>query len=254
METPRPGTPGTGTAYAQQTAPPRAPTSPTENASQAADQAKETVQQVAGQVQETGKQVVEQVQEQAFSKVSEQLGRVTETIGSVVEATRSVSDQLRQSDQAMVATYVDQAAMQMEKLAGYLEHKDLPELVGDVDRFARRQPALFMGGAFVLGLMAARFLKSSGYHGSSHRYEPRDHDYGAPGYYNPYASSYAAGYVPRGAPQPPPYGGTANPPPMGGNTMPSSRGGNVPPTSYEASPRSTSRPTSPQPPPYEPTV
>lgn len=247
METPRPGTPGTGTAYAQQTAPPRAPTPPNQSAGEAVDQAKDAVEQVAGQVQETGKQVVEQVQEQAFTKVSEQIGRLTETLGSVVDATRSVSSQLRQSDQAMVAGYVDQAAVQMEKLAGYLDNKELPELVADVDRFARRQPALFMGGAFVLGLMAARFLKSSSYH-NSQRYEHDRYGYGEPGYYNPYASTYAAGYVPRGVPQPPPYGGTANPPPMGGNKMPVSRGGNLPTaTSSETTPR-------PQAPPYEPTV
>jgi hypothetical protein len=231
METPRPGTPGPGTAYAQQTAPPKPPRPPTHPAGQAVEDAKDAVQEVAGQVQETGKQVVGQVQEQAFNKVSEQLHKVTETIGTVAEAAHSVSGQLRQSDQAMVAEYVDQAAAQIEKLAGYLENKELPELFSEVERFARRQPALFMGGAFVVGLMAARFLKSSRHEGYD-GYSRRDYGYGEPGYYNPYASTYAT----RGAPQPPPYGGTASPPPAGGNAL------------------STTRGASPQPPPYEPTV
>jgi hypothetical protein len=34
-------------------------------------------------------------------------------------------------------------------------------MVRNVEDFARRQPALFIGGAFMLGLLGARFLKSS---------------------------------------------------------------------------------------------
>jgi hypothetical protein len=34
--------------------------------------------------------------------------------------------------------------------------------VSEAEDFARRQPALFLGGAFALGLLGARFLKSSG--------------------------------------------------------------------------------------------
>ena len=36
-----------------------------------------------------------------------------------------------------------------------------------MEHFARRQPVLFVGGAFTLGLLAARFLKSSGQRSSS---------------------------------------------------------------------------------------
>ena len=34
-------------------------------------------------------------------------------------------------------------------------------MIGDVGDFARREPALFLGGAFVLGLMGGRFMKAS---------------------------------------------------------------------------------------------
>ena len=43
---------------------------------------------------------------------------------------------------------------------GYLRGKDFDRMVDDLEGFARRQPALFLGGAFMLGLLAARFLKS----------------------------------------------------------------------------------------------
>ena len=34
-------------------------------------------------------------------------------------------------------------------------------MVTQVEQYARRQPAIFLGGAFALGLLGARFLKSS---------------------------------------------------------------------------------------------
>jgi hypothetical protein len=34
-------------------------------------------------------------------------------------------------------------------------------LIDDVEDFARREPAVFIGGAIAIGLVAARFLKSS---------------------------------------------------------------------------------------------
>jgi hypothetical protein len=42
-----------------------------------------------------------------------------------------------------------------------LRKKDVQQLMQDAQRLARRQPALFIGSAFALGLVAARFLKSS---------------------------------------------------------------------------------------------
>lgn len=214
METPRSGTPGA-----------------------VADQAKDAAQNVAGQVQDAGKQVVGQVQEQALSTVGEQIGRVTETLGSFAEATRSVSGQLRQSDQPMIADYVEQAAGQVEKLASYLEDKEPTELLEDAERFARRQPALFMGGAFVLGLVAARFLKSTRQAAYDEGYRAGNFGYGQPGYHNPYASGYATGgyeYAAGAAPQPPPYYGQADPAPVRGR-QPTTR-------------------REPEKPPFEPTV
>jgi hypothetical protein len=42
-----------------------------------------------------------------------------------------------------------------------LRNKDVGELFQDAQRLARRQPVAFVGAAFVLGLVGARFLKSS---------------------------------------------------------------------------------------------
>jgi len=118
----------------------------------------------------------------------------------------SVGQHLRKGDQAFVADYVDQAAGQIERFAGYLENRSVDELMYDAERFARRQPAMFLGGAFVLGVLAARFLKSSAaataprYGGREYgRYGPRA-GYTPQADYNPYSSDYAM------------YGGAQRPP------------------------------------------
>ena len=49
----------------------------------------------------------------------------------------------------------------MQRAADYLDRTDSREMMHHTEQFARRQPALFLGGAFGLGLIAARFLKSS---------------------------------------------------------------------------------------------
>jgi uncharacterized membrane protein YgcG len=59
------------------------------------------------------------------------------------------------------AEYGDTLAQQIEKISQYFERSDVRVMVRDVETFARRNPAVFIGGAFAVGLLAARFLKSS---------------------------------------------------------------------------------------------
>jgi hypothetical protein len=60
-----------------------------------------------------------------------------------------------------------------------VREKDVNEMLRDVQQFARRQPALFIGGSFAAGLLAARFLRSS--HGQDEYAAPGDgRGYGSP--------------------------------------------------------------------------
>jgi len=79
----------------------------------------------------------------------------------VADAVGAMGDQLRQNDPIGLAQFADQAAEQIDRFSTYLRETDVDEMLADAQRFARRQPALFLGGAFAVGLLAARFLKSS---------------------------------------------------------------------------------------------
>jgi hypothetical protein len=125
------------------------------------DQAKETAGQVADQAQQAAGQVADQARQQVSSRLTGQKDRAAEGLGSVAQALRQTGQQLREQDQQAVTDYIDRAASQVERLSSYLQQHEIGQLVDDVEQFARRQPALFLGGAFVMGLLGARFLKSS---------------------------------------------------------------------------------------------
>lgn len=136
------------------------------------EEAKEEVKQVASQVQQKAaataeqakhqvKEVAHQVEQEAKLSLSTHKAQAADELHSVAEALRQTSSQLRQQDQSMFAEYGNRMANQVEHLSTYLEDHDVDDLVHEAEDFARRQPELFLGGAFTLGLIAARFLKSS---------------------------------------------------------------------------------------------
>jgi hypothetical protein len=65
---------------------------------------------------------------------------------------------------------MEQAVDRVDTWTQSLQHADVDDLVRGVQTFARRQPALFVAVAFGLGVVAARFLKSSAANGDPSMY------------------------------------------------------------------------------------
>jgi hypothetical protein len=114
-----------------------------------------------GHLKEELKERARQAAGQAQSAAESGKDRVVEAAGGVARSLHRVSDELRSEDQAEVARYTERVAAKIEQLADALQSRDLPSIAQDVKRLAQRQPALFLGGAFTAGLIAARFFKSS---------------------------------------------------------------------------------------------
>jgi hypothetical protein len=111
---------------------------------------------------DNGSSLIGRVRDGATSQLTAQKERVTDGLSSLAQAVRQSTDSLRESQQPAVAEYVDRAASHIERLSATLRDRDVRELVQDAQQFARRQPAIFVGAAFAAGVLAARFMKSSG--------------------------------------------------------------------------------------------
>src|SRR4051812_27428583 len=117
--------------------------------------------------------LIDKVKQGATSQLSTQKDRATEGIGSVVEAVRQSSQQLRDNQHDTLAQYVDQAVGQLERFSNRLKEKNVGEILQEAQQLARRRPAVFIGSAFAIGLLGARFLKSSRENQSGYRGDGR---------------------------------------------------------------------------------
>jgi hypothetical protein len=83
-----------------------------------------------------------------------------ETLGGVAQSLISASVQL-QGGQNPASGIVAQAGEALNQFAQSIDTAEVDVLVDRTQSWARRHPALFLGGAFALGVVAARFLGST---------------------------------------------------------------------------------------------
>ena len=124
--------------------------------------------------------VADTAQQQVGTRVDSQLSRGADVLGQVSQAIRRSGDELR-SDQPQIASFADTAAEQVDRASQYLRQTDFQGVVRGAEDFARRQPAVFLGGALALGLVASRFLKASPSGSSQPGYGRRYGSYGSYG-------------------------------------------------------------------------
>lgn len=104
--------------------------------------------------------LIDRAEQQARSKITAAQRDVGLTLGSVATTLMNSSSQLRDEQQA-AGEYVGKAAEQLDRLAHYIQTADPGEVADNIRNFARQRPAVFIGAAFALGVIGARFLKSS---------------------------------------------------------------------------------------------
>jgi len=126
------------------------------------DQARESTNQILEQARSMTDKVVEQAKTEGSRRLSAQIDQASERVDHVSGAIRSLGGQLRESDETRpIAGYVDMAADQIDRASEYLKGKDLDAIVSEIESFGRERPMLFVGVAFGLGVLAARFLRST---------------------------------------------------------------------------------------------
>lgn len=122
-------------------------------------QAKETTGKAADKIYNTAAKTVS-------SKIDEQKSNLAMGLADVADTIRQIGESFGGENQSygiakLGSNYGNTLADKVEGISGYLDDRNLKEMMSDVEDFAHRNPALFLGGAFALGVVAARFLKSS---------------------------------------------------------------------------------------------
>ncbi len=127
------------------------------------------VKDALGQAKEKGSAVASQAYgiaaQKATEAIDEHKASLTQGLTSVADTIRQVGDNLKGAQEPtgvanIAAQYTTTAAKKVEELSGYLDRRDFKGLVRDLENTAHRNPAIFLGGAFALGILAARFFKS----------------------------------------------------------------------------------------------
>jgi hypothetical protein len=123
--------------------------------------AREQIREVKDQVVGQAKNTLQQARDRAGSSLGDSTPTVADQCETIAGAQRRTTEHLRAEDQQRIAGLTESVARQVDQIANYLRNKDAPAMRTDLENLARRQPALMLGGALVLGLIGARFLKSS---------------------------------------------------------------------------------------------
>jgi hypothetical protein len=129
------------------------------------EQIQEHVAPAVSQTQQKAGEMAGKVGQQAASRLEEHRSQTAQGLSSVAGALRQSSQQVQEKDQGVVTQFAGQygnvIADQVERVSNYLQDRSTQDLVREVEDFARRDPAIFIGGAFLLGLVGARLLKSA---------------------------------------------------------------------------------------------
>ena len=113
--------------------------------------------QLATKAQELGEDASFQVREQLDQR-STQAGEQVQAMGHVLQ---SGVQQLRSEGRDIPAKVIAQVAERAEDLGAYLQSTQADQMLGDLERFARRRPWVTAGVGVLAGFVASRFVKAS---------------------------------------------------------------------------------------------
>ena len=123
--------------------------------------ARAQIRDVKDKVVEEAKSSIRQARDSASSSLDQSRNRAADSIDSIANAVRGTGDRLRSDNQSTAANLTDSLAEQVERLSSYLRSRDLSSVREDLERFARQQPTVAIGVALAVGMLGARFIKSS---------------------------------------------------------------------------------------------
>lgn len=123
----------------------------TASAKNAATEAKE-------RVRAEGERVVGAARREAQSFAKARRDFAGDYLRDVSDALESATATLDERGRTSTAHYVGIAADQVQTMSDRVHRQDVQKVVHEIENFARTRPALFFGGAFLLGFAATRIV------------------------------------------------------------------------------------------------
>jgi len=114
----------------------------------------ETVNEAVGRAGD----LVEQGTEAGIQHADRGLELAAEGAEGIATTIRRVSGEIR-TDQPQIADVADAAADRADEVARFLHETDTRQVISSLEEHVRRQPLLYVGGAFVLGAAVSRILR-----------------------------------------------------------------------------------------------
>ena len=130
-----------------------------DQASELTKNATDAVKTQAANLTDSAKDVATDAGERLRASVREQKVAGADYVGNVASIVRRTAYEF-DTDIPQAGHYIRKAAAQLENVSQAMRNRDMSEIVGNVQDFARKQPTAFFGAAVLIGFATIRFFKS----------------------------------------------------------------------------------------------
>lgn len=110
---------------------------------------------------EAGGQLLDDSRQRARAEVDDRSTWAGERVVGIAADVRDVAGDLRARGKDQPARLAEDAARRIERFGDYLRESDTDRILADARDLGRRQPALIVAGAAVIGIAAGRLVRAS---------------------------------------------------------------------------------------------
>lgn len=109
----------------------------------------------------TPRQYVEMAKSAFKDEAENRKSRIAHRVVSVAASLRAAANHLESENESGIARGARHAAAEVEEFASAFEARDIRQIFDEVDSFARRRPAMFVGALAFAGFALGRFARST---------------------------------------------------------------------------------------------
>ena len=130
-----------------------------QKAAQLGESVSQTTRDQAAGIKDAAAGIGSQATDKVNNIIRDQRAAGADYVKGFAQAVHRAAGEFEQ-DIPQASRWIHGMAGHIDSVADAVREREPRELLNDVQDFARRQPALFFGGAMILGFAALRFLKS----------------------------------------------------------------------------------------------